>query len=133
MITEKAKVITGVVTTVKAYDLKQRTYLYALEVIKLLEALPGDYIARTIGKQLLRSATSIGANVLEARASSSRKDFANFYSYALKSANESIFWLSLLKDTGKASSERIQPILDETHELSKILASSLLTMKGRRT
>jgi four helix bundle protein len=116
----------------KVYDLKQRTYLYALEVIKFLDDLPKDYISQVIGKQLLRSATSIGANIIEAKASSSKKDFANFYSYSLKSANESKFWLGLFKDSNKASSEKVKPILDETDELSNIIASSLITIKGKR-
>ena len=116
----------------KVYDLKKRTYIYALEIIKFLEGLPRDYISETIGRQLLRSATSIGANIIEAQASSSKKDFANFYSYSLKSANESKFWLGLLKDSNRVSSEQVSPILNETNELSNILAASILTMKGKK-
>jgi len=116
----------------KIYDFKKRTYIYALEVIKFLESVPKDYIAQTIGKQFLRSATSIGANIIEAQASSSRKDFANFYSHSLKSANESKFWLGLLRDSNKAPSEKVNPILNETNELANILASSILTMKGKK-
>ncbi len=116
----------------KIFDIKDRTYAYALLVVRFLESLPKDYVAHTIGKQLLRSATSIGANIVEAQASSSKKDFANFYSYSLKSSNESRFWLNLLRDLEKASSEKIDSILKETHELSKILAASLLTIKGRK-
>lgn len=115
----------------KIYDLKKRTYVYALEVIKLLENLSKGYISETIGRQLLRSATSVGANVIEAQASSSKKDFANFYSYSLKSANESKFWLNLLRDSGKVFADKIKPVLDETNELSNILVSSILTIKGR--
>src|SRR3989338_6162180 len=116
----------------KVYDLKKRSYNYALEVIKFLEGLPKDYIAETIGKQLLRSATSIGANIIEAQASSSKKDFAHFYSHSLKSANESKFWLGLLKDYHKVFSDKVDPILNETNELTNILAASILTMKGKR-
>jgi four helix bundle protein len=119
-------------TGTKIYDVKERTYRYALDVMKFLEGLPDDYIAKTIGRQLLRSATSVGANVIEARASSSKRDFANFYTYSLKSANESKFWLGLLQDSGKASTEQVRPLLDETRELSNILASSILTMKGKK-
>lgn len=116
----------------KIYNLKQRTYQYGLDILKFLELLPRDYVAETIGKQLLRSATSIGANVAEAQASSSKRDFANFYSYALKSANESLFWLGLLRDSGKVAHERVTPLMDEVTELSKILAACLLTIKGKR-
>ena len=119
-------------TATKIYDVKERTYRYALDVMKFLAGLPDDYIAKTIGRQLLRSATSVGANVMEAKAASSKRDFANFYTHSLKSANESKFWLGLLQDSGKASLEQVRPLLDETRELSNILASSILTMKGKR-
>lgn len=117
----------------RVYDIKQRTYRYALDVIRFLDELPHDYAVQTMGKQLLRSATSIGANIVEAQAASSRKDFANFYSYALKSSNESKFWLGLLKDSGKASNGIGDALLCEAQELSNILASSILTIKGRRS
>ncbi len=85
-----------------------------------------------IYKQLIRSATSIGANIIEAQAGSSRKDFTNFFSYALKSANESKFWLGLLRDSGKIDSGRASGLLNETAELANILASSIITLKGKR-
>ncbi|MEI8349011.1 MAG: four helix bundle protein [Candidatus Omnitrophota bacterium] len=116
----------------KVYDLKKRTYVFALDVIRFLESLPKDYISIVIGKQLLRSATSVGANVVEAQASSSKKDFINFYNYSLKSANETIFWLSLLKDANRDPNQKIPLLLSETQQLSKILAASILTMKGKR-
>lgn len=116
----------------KIYDLRKRAYAYALEIIRFLENLPKDYISDTLGKQLLRSATSIGANIVEAQASSSKKDFANFYSYALKSANESKFWIGLLKDSNRAFGDKINIILNETVELANILASSILTIRGKR-
>ena len=119
-------------TTTRVYDVRERTYLYAVEVIKFLEGLPDDYISRTIGKQLLRSATSIGANIVEAQAAGSKRDFANYYTHSLKSANESKFWFGLLKDTGKASSENVEELLNETSQLANILASSILTAKGKR-
>ncbi|MBL7209654.1 MAG: four helix bundle protein, partial [Dehalococcoidia bacterium] len=73
---------------------------------------------------LLRSATSIGANVVEAQGAGSRKDYTNFFTHALKSANETKFWLGLLRDSGKA--ER------EVTELVNILATSILTLKGKK-
>lgn len=114
-------------------DIKQRVCIYALNVIKLLDKLDGaDSSAQVIARQLLRSATSIGANVIEAQAGSSRKDFANFLSHALKSANESKFWLSLLRDTDKADQAVTGQLLQETKELANILASSVLTLKGKK-
>ena len=116
----------------KIFDLKKRSYQYALKVIKFLDNLPSDYISQTISKQVLRSATSVGANIIEAQAASSKKDFLNFYQYSLKSANESKFWLNLLKDSYKVSSENVSPVINETNELSNILASCILTLKGRK-
>ena len=118
--------------TEKIFDLKQRTYRFALEVVRFLDRLPQDYVTRTICQQLLRSATSVGANVIEAQAASSKRDFANFYHHALKSANESKFWFGLLKDSGKVTNGHVEPLLDEVQELSNILAASLLTVKGRK-
>ncbi len=86
---------------------------------------------RILGDQLLRSATSIGANIVEAQAGSSRKDFKNFLNYALKSANETKYWLALLRDSGKKSKLEIDPLLQESGELAKILASSIITLKSR--
>jgi four helix bundle protein len=116
----------------KIYDIKKRTYLYALAIIRFLESLPKDYISQTLGRQLLRSATSVGANVIEAQGSGSRRDFTNFYSYALKSANESKFWLNLLRDSGKISFERIHTLISEANELSNIIASSIISLRGKR-
>jgi len=80
----------------KIYDLKRRTYVYALDVIRVLEVLPKNYITEVLGKQLLRASTSVGANIVEAQASNSRRDFANYYKHSLRSANEAKFYFFLL-------------------------------------
>ena len=111
--------------------LKHRSYQFALDIIKFLDTLDKkDYSVQVISKQLLRSATSIGANIIEAQAGSSKKDFANFYNYALKSANETKFWLGLLYDSGKAGST--DSLMKEAVELSNMLAASVLTLKEKR-
>lgn len=114
-------------------DLKKRTYLYALTIIKLIDNLEKkDFTIQIIAKQLLRSATSIGANIIEAQAGSTKKDFTNFFAYSLKSANESKFWLGLLRDSSKADKNTINLLLQETNELANILGSSILTLKGKK-
>lgn len=114
-------------------DLKKRAYIYALDIIAFLDTLDKkDYIVQIIAKQLLRSATSIGANIIEAQAGSSKKDFTNFFSYALKSANESKFWLGLLRDSKKANKDGVNNLLQETNELANILGSSILTLRGKK-
>ena len=113
-------------------EFKRRVYRFALEIIKLLDVLPKEKTCDVIGNQLLRSATSIGANVIESIAASSRKDFTNFFNYALKSANESKFWLGLLRDSGKADRKKVNVLLKETTEIANIIASSILTLKGKK-
>ena len=113
-------------------DIKKRSYVYALEVIKLIENLPKNQTSKIISNQLLRSATSIGANIIEAQACPTKKDFANFLNHALKSANESKFWMGLLRDSKQANRENVDPLLKETSEISNILASSILTLIGKR-
>lgn len=114
-------------------DLKTRAYLYSLDIIKLLDSVDKkDLTVQILAKQLLRSATSIGANIVEAQAGSTKKDFSNFFSYALKSSNESKFWLGLLRDSKKASREKVNVLLNETNELSNMLGASLVTLRKKK-
>jgi four helix bundle protein len=112
-------------------DLKQRSYKFSLDIIAFIDKLSKDMSTQIIAKQLLRSATSIGANIIEAQASPSKKDFTNFFSHSLKSANESRYWLELLKDSDKADKGMVEPLLQEAKEIANILGSSILTLKGR--
>lgn len=114
--------------------LKYRAFKLSLDAIDFLEMLPHNYIFEIIGKQLLRAITSIGANIVEAQAGRTKKDFVNFYHIALKSANESKYWLAILAEKldGK-SKEKVKELLQETIEISNMLGASLLTMKGKRS
>ncbi|MFC1540546.1 four helix bundle protein [Candidatus Margulisiibacteriota bacterium] len=112
-------------------DIKARAYRYALESVKMIDRLPRETASSIMGKQLLRSATSIGANIVEARAASSRRDFINFLNHALKSANESRFWLELIRDSGKLSPEELAGIIQETKEIANILAASIISLKRK--
>jgi len=113
-------------------DFKKRIYVFVIRLIKFIESLPKDEVSRVIGKQLLRSGTSVLANYIEAQAASSRRDFTNFFHHSLKSANESKMWLSLLKDTDKGSKEEIEYLLKELNEIANVIASSIITLKGKR-
>ena len=113
-------------------DLKHRAYQYSIKIIEFLDTLPKDVSTEVITKQLLRSATSIGANIVEAKAASSKRDFTNFFSHSLKSANESLYWLGLLRDGKKMNNPQIEYLLNETKELANILGSSILTLKGKK-
>lgn len=113
-------------------ELKYRIYKFILRLIKFTETLPrNDDLCRIIRNQLIRSGTSTGANCAEAIAGSTKKDFTNFLTHALKSANESKFWLALLRDTNKGSKDTINQLLREVTEITNILASSVRTLKGR--
>ncbi len=113
-------------------EFKRRIYKFALEIIRFIDELPRDKTRDILCNQLLRSATSIGANVIEASSASSKKDYTNFFTYALKSANETKFWLGLLRDSGKANKDITNKHLKETSEIANILASSILTLKGKK-
>jgi four helix bundle protein len=113
-------------------EFKRRVYQFALDVIGFVDRLPGDQTSRIIADQLIRSTTSIGANVIEAQAASSRKDYTNFFTHALKSANECKFWLGLLRDSGRGDKESVNRLLREATEIANILATSILTLRGRR-
>jgi four helix bundle protein len=112
-------------------EFKGRLYKFALNVILFVENLPRGPVSKVLTDQLLRSATSIGANVIEAQGAPSKKDYARFFTHALKSANETRFWLGLLRDSGKSDREATDKLLKEVTEIAKILAASIITLKGR--
>ncbi len=113
-------------------EFKARLYTFSLRLVGFIDNLPNDNVSRRIGDQLLRSGTSIIGNSVEAQASSSKKDFTNFFTHALKSTNESKLWFALLRDTRRAKPERVAWFLKELEEFSNIFASSILTLKGRK-
>jgi len=82
--------------------------------------------------QLLRAATSIGANLIEAKGSASKRDFTRFYEIALKSCNETIYWLGLLRDGKLIEKAKLEPLIKEASEISKMIGSSLLTLRGKK-
>ena len=113
-------------------EFKKRLYAWVLQLIKTIDSLSKNSTSEVIGKQLLRSGTSILANYVEATSASSRKDFINFFTHSLKSGNESKMWLSLLKDSGRGKDEDVAHLLNELIEICNILASSILTLKGKK-
>jgi len=112
-------------------EFNKRIYKYALDIIRFVEKIPKDTVSQVLVKQLVRSGTSVSANIIEAQSASSKKDYINFYTTALKSANESKLWISLLRDTGKINKEEAVKLLTETIEIAKILGASVITMKRK--
>ncbi len=113
-------------------EFKSRLYKWVLRLVKFIDSLGRENVNEVMGKQLLKSGTSILANYVEANSASSRKDFINFFTHSLKSANESKVWLSLLKDLDKGDKDEVEWLLKELIEISKVIASSILTLKGKR-
>ena len=116
-------------------EFKIRIYRYVLRFLKFLVKLPNDPVIQEIKSQLTRSGTSMGANYFEAEAASSKKDYQNYFSIALKSTSESRFWLAVLRDSGlvtKVLISECEYLLKEAKEIANIFASSILTMKGKR-
>lgn len=111
-------------------EFKNRLYKFTLKMIEFIDKLPNDNVSKKISDQLIRSGTSIVGNYVEGKSASSRKDFTNFLNTALKSANESKLWFALLRDCNRSKSEDVEWYLKELNELSNILASSILTLKG---
>lgn len=110
-------------------EFNKRIYKYALDVIKFVDRLPKDTTSQTMAKQLIRSGTSVSANIIEAKAASSKNDYINFYLHALKSANESKLWIGLIRDSGKMTGVEADKLLSETKEIAKILGASVVTMR----
>ena len=114
-------------------DIRERTFDFALRIVKLcqeLDSQPG--VGRTLGRQLLRSGTSIGANMEEAQAGQSKLDFISKNAIALKEARETIFWLRLLAASKIIPAGRLSELQAEAQELSKIIGSIIVTAKRRK-
>jgi four helix bundle protein len=111
----------------------KRLLRFSLKIIKLCDSLRKERIFFSIIDQLIRSATSIGANVIEAKSSSSKRDYIHFFEIALKSANETKYWLVLVKEiVSEQYKKEIDRLLNEVIEISNIIASGVLTMKGKK-
>ena len=112
-------------------DIKERSFEFAVRVIKFVQRLPKNYISQKIGGQLLEAATSIGANVEEATGGFTKRDFTYKMGVALKEARESNYWLRLIKVSELTTGNELDYLLKESEELRKILTSIVKTSKGQ--
>jgi four helix bundle protein len=117
----------------KTNQLSDRLLDFAVEVIKITDALPNTVAGRHVGGQLIRAGTSCGSNYEEACGAESRSDFAHKMSIVLKELKESRFWLRLISRTEMLTSNHTEPVLDECQQLCAIVAKSILTAKRRRS
>ena len=114
----------------KSLDLRQRTKGYAIRIVRLYRSLPHSSDAQVLGKQLLRSGTSVAANYRAACRARSGAEFISKISIVLEEADESAFWLELLGETGVVHPEKLAALLRETNELTAIFGASLRTSKS---
>jgi four helix bundle protein len=114
-----------------APDIRTRSYAYSLRAIKLYQALQQrkDGAGWVLGRQYLRAATSIGANVEEAQSGESRLDFVHKYGIAQKEARESLYWLRLLAESGIIPPQRLRPLTKETEELFAVITGIIVSTK----
>ena len=116
-------------------DVKIRSYHFSILILEFISYFPQKKVYWSLGDQLMRSATSIGSNIVEAKSSSSKREFIKYYDIALKSSNETKYWLYLLRDSvlsKELNKSSINFLLNEAVEISNMLGSALLTMKNKR-
>ena len=115
---------------VKPEDIRERTFNFAVRVIRLCQYLdekPG--VSRTLSKQLLRAGTSVGANVEEARAGQSKADFISKNAIALKEARETHYWLRLLVASKVLDESRVAELMSEADELMRVIGAIIVSAK----
>ena len=114
-------------------ELRQRTKDFAIRIVKLVAALPNDRHGDVLGRQILKSGTSIGANYREALRASSRKHFISILEIVLREADETQYWLELLSESGLIKPEKLSELIDESNQLVAIFAASVKTAKSDQT
>lgn len=108
----------------------QKSYSFALRIVKMYQYLSKEQNEFILSKQLVRCGTSIGANIEEAIGGQSKKDFISKISIAYKEARETHYWIRLIRDSGLITEEQAENILIDCEELLKIIGSIQKTMKG---
>jgi four helix bundle protein len=112
-------------------DLQQRTKSYALRIIRLVESLPPIRPADVIGKQLLRAGTAVGANYRAARRSRSPADFIAKLGIVEEEADECLYWMELLVESGLVPAARLESLRDEGNQILAIIIASIRTGRSR--
>ena len=115
-------------------DLEDRIVKFASRCIKVCAALPVKRIgSSSLADQIFRSATSIAANYAEASESESRKDFIHKLKIAMKELSETRVWLKIIGESEYIEKRKLQPLIDESVELTRILSASIITARNNRT
>lgn len=114
-------------------EFKDRTKQIALRIIKLVEALPPNYSSQVIGKQLLRSTTSVGANYRAACRGKSRADVIHKLSIVEEEADESLYWIELLVESEIMSEQKLSALQKDMNEIVAMTVSSIKTLRSKKT
>ena len=122
----------GTMNEIERRDLRKRTKLFALRMIKLYASLPKSTTAQILGKQAVRSGTSVGAHYREAKRARSTAEFISKVEVALQELDETIYWLELLCESEIVAEVRLIGLKDEAEQLMKILVTSAKTAKKNR-
>ena len=112
-------------------SLLDRTKAFALRVIRLVDGLPRGRSSDVIGRQLLRSACSVGANYRSAKRGRSRAEFCSKLGIAEEEADESVYWLELLVESGQVKKHLLEDLLREANEIVAMLVASIRTARNR--
>jgi len=112
-------------------DLKKRTKIFALEIKKMVDSLPNSKISHVISNQILRSATSVGANYRAVTRAKSDKDFINKLKICEEESDETIYWLELIEEAGLLKNDVTNKLLKEADELTAIFVSSINTKRSK--
>lgn len=113
-------------------ELKQRTFQYALRIMKLCQALPRTAEGLTVRKQLIRCGTSVGANYRATCRGRSTAEFIAKLGIVIEEADESAFWMELIMESGMIKKELVESLLKETNEIISIMVSSSNTAKSNQ-
>jgi len=116
----------------KPYDIQQRTFLFGLNIIRISEHLPLSQVGKILCNQLVRSETSIGANMEEVTAASSKQDFIYKANISLREARETNYWLRIIKESRIINSPQVDELVTESLELMKILSAIVSKARGKR-
>ena len=110
-------------------DMKKRTKLFGLDIIRLVDNIGNSLAARVIGGQLIRAATSVGANYRAACRGRSKREFIAKLGIVEEEANESAYWMEMLVDSGMVTETKVRRLINEANELVAITAASYMTAK----
>jgi four helix bundle protein len=113
-------------------DLRLRTKQFALRIVKMYAKLPKETVAQVLGKQVLRSGTSVAANFREATRARSDAEFVSKLGMVEQELDETLLWLELLTDSGTVTKEKMSSLHDEAEELLKIVVASIRTKKRNK-